>query len=499
MDSKETQHGCAAEEQDFDVIIIGAGVAGVNASYRLHTQAPPGTRFTVLETRDSMGGTWDLFRYPGVRSDSDIFSFGFAWSPWHRQELLAHGGDIKEYMIAAAKRAGIDGHFRYRHKVVAANWISEERRWELLVQEAGRQTPTVYRSRFIFLGTGYYNYEQPRQTEIPGIADFRGKVIHPQFWPEDYDYTGKEMVVIGSGATAVTIVPSVADKVKKVTMLQRSPTYIISLPNRSKVRDLLFALLPSTVAHKISRVWWIMFTYLVATICDRFPAAVRERIRRDNIRQLPEGYAWDPHFKPRYKPWEQRLCACPDGDFFAAVRSSKAAVETDTIDTVTRDAVRLASGRSLPADVIVTATGIQLLFAGGIRFSVDGGAPFDVASKFVWNAAMIQDLPNVVFALGYLKSGSWTLGVDCAARLLLRLMRELRARGAAVVTPRVDGDGDREMESIPFWAVLNSTYLKGSEDRFPQTSTGIWRNRDNYIKDMYAAKWGTLGTGLCFE
>ncbi|EGX93923.1 flavin-binding monooxygenase, putative [Cordyceps militaris CM01] len=496
--SLHSMMGSHSDTDGYDVIIIGAGVSGINAAYRLQTELP-GCRLVILEARASIGGTWDLFRYPGIRSDSDIFSFGFAWRPWYRSELLAHGRDIKQYMVDAARDTGIDKHIRYHHKVLSANWVSKERAWELLVQEPGRTEAAVYRGQFVFLGTGYYNYEQPRQTTIPGLETFQGNIIHPQFWPKDYDYTDKEMVVIGSGATAVTIVPSVAEKVKRVTMLQRSPTYMFPLASRSRVRSFLFAVLPGALMHRINRVTWILFAYLLTVWCAHYPAAVARYIRKRTVAALPAGYAWDPHFKPRYKPWEQRLCVVPDGDIFAAIRSSKAVVVTDTIETVTADAIRLSSGQRLPADVIVTATGIQLLFAGGIRFTLDGGAPLDAARKVVWNAAMIQDLPNTVFAIGYLKSGAWTLGADCAARLLIRLMREARTRGARMVTPRLDEDGGREMARRPLWGILTSTYLEGYEKAFPQTGTGIWCNRENYIKDMYAARWGDIQTGLCFE
>ncbi|KAJ3491822.1 hypothetical protein NLG97_g5518 [Lecanicillium saksenae] len=484
-----------AKLRNYDVIIIGAGVSGVNAGYRLLSQAP-GTRFVILESRGSIGGTWDLFRYPGIRSDSDVFTFGFAWSPWHRQETLAQAADIKAYMVNAAKETGVDKHIIFHRKVLSANWTTSKQRWEVLVQEKDQQEPVVYRGRFIFLGTGYYNYEQPRKVLIPGIENFKGKVIHPQFWPENYDYTDKEMVVIGSGATAVTIVPAVAGNVKQVTMLQRSPGYMISIANRSKIRRCLSAILPSAIVHRINRTYWITFTYLLTILCAKWPTMVRDLIRRENIKLLPKGYSWDPHFKPRYMPWDERLCAVPDGDIFTAIRSSKAVVVTDTIDTITEDSVKLTSGKSLHADVIVTATGISLLFAGGIRFTTDD-VPFDPSKKFVWNAAMIQDLPNVVFSLGYLKSGSWTLGADCAAQLLIRLMKQLQKRSATSITPYIDDA--TVMESRPLWGLLKSGYLKGYENQFPQTSTGIWCNRDNYIKDMYAARWGDIETGLRYH
>lgn len=477
---------------NLDVLIIGAGFSGINAAYRLQTDVP-GTSYKILESRDSIGGTWDLFRYPGIRSDSDIYSFGFFWSPWYRNETLAHGWDIKKYMQDSAVAQGIDKHIQYRHKAISANWISKESRWEVLVQDGAHEQPVLYRTQFIFLGTGYYNYEKPRQTSIPGIDNFQGKIIHPQFWPEDYDYTGKNVAVIGSGATAITIVPVMAEKANKVTMVQRSPTYLLPIANRSWLRTFLSAVLPRRISHKINRSAWIFVTYLMTVLCANFPGIMRRLILRGNQKLLPPNVPLDPHFSPRYKPWDQRLCVCPDGDFFAAIRSNKAAVVTDTIKTITSDSIQMTSGEELPADVIVTATGIQLLFAGGIQLTIDD-EPFDVSKKLVWNAAMIQDLPNVAFSLGYLKSGSWTLGADCAAQLLIRLMQRLKRRNQNVFVPYLEGS--TQMETKPLWGLLNSTYLKGYEHCFPQTGTGIWCNRAHPIKDMYAAKWGGIETGL---
>jgi cation diffusion facilitator CzcD-associated flavoprotein CzcO len=481
---------------ELDVIIVGAGVSGINAAYRLKTAAPAGTAYTILEARNSIGGTWDLFRYPGIRSDSDIFSFGFSWSPWYRREVLAQGADIRQYMIDSAKSAGIDQHIQYRHKVLSANWLSDAKVWELNVLDEPQQETRVYRSRFLFLGTGYYNYEEPRQTVIPGLDDFQGKIIHPQFWPEDYDYTDKEVVIVGSGATAITLVPSMADKVKRITMLQRSPTYVLPVPNHSKLRDWLFALLPRSIVHRINRSIWIFVTYIVSVFCARFPEVARKALRRANTSLLPRDVPHDPHFTPRYKPWEQRLCVSPDGDIFRAIRRRKARIVTDTISTVTKETIRLDSGEELRPDVIVTATGIQLLFAGGINFMIDG-QPLDVSKKMVWKAAMIQDMPNLVFALGYLKSGSWTLGADCAAQLLIRLMKNMKSNKTSAVTPQLPSS--EKMDTKPLWGLLNSTYLAGYESEFPQTGTGIWCNRDNYIKDIIQAKWGDLKTGLHFE
>lgn len=484
----------ASSALDFDVIIVGAGISGINAAYRVKEQAPSGTTFAMFEGRDAIGGTWDLFRYPGIRSDSDIFTFGFAWNPWPKQETLAMGSDIKEYLIQSAKIAGIDGNIRYRHKVSSANWITGDNCWEVVVNVHDKEKPSIYRTRFLLLGTGYYDYNEPLQTTIPGIKDFQGKVIHPQFWPEDFDYTNKEMVVIGSGATAVTIVPSVADKVKHVTMLQRSPTYIFPLPKRGKLTSILFTLMPNRMAQLANRLIWIIQGYLMVILCRSFPNLAKSVIRRVNVKLLPPDVAWDPHFKPRYNPWEQRLCASMDGDFFAALRSGKASVITDTIETVTKDSIRLTSGQVMHPDAIVTATGLKLKFAGGVKFTVDGKA-IDPTQKFIWRSSMLQDLPNAIFSVGY-ENASWTLGADCAAQLLTRLMWEMRKSKATAAVPILDKPEAMEVKPL---LSLSATYLKNINRALPKAGTGPWRPRSHYVADLYAAKWGDIKTGLLLK
>ncbi|KJZ73101.1 hypothetical protein HIM_07485 [Hirsutella minnesotensis 3608] len=490
-----------------DVIIIGAGISGINAAYRIHSQpAPNKTTYAILEARHCIGGTWDLFRYPGIRSDSDMFTFGLEWSPWPRPETLAAGADIRHYLQQSADSAGISQHIRYNHRVVAANWVAADGCWELTVRvakdgEVGEDT--VLRSRFLLLGTGYYDYEQPLEAHIPGLADFKGKVIHPQFWPEDYDYTGKDVVVIGSGATAVTIAPSMAPRARHVTMLQRSPTYIYPVPRFGAFAALLGILLPAALlgillpaalARQLNRLLWILRGYLMVFFCRTFPGVAKSAIRRKNLTLLPPDVAWDPHFKPRYNPWEQRLCASQDGDFFAAMRSGKVSVATDTIAAVTATEIKLASGAVLHPDVIITATGLKLKFGGGIRFTKDG-VPFDVSQKFVWKSTMIQDLPNLFLFVGY-ENASWTLGADCAAHLLVRLMAELRSKSATVAVPHVEDPA--AMEARPLLS-LSSTYIRRNAGSLPKAGTGVWRPRSHYLADMYAARWGDIKTGLLIK
>ncbi|KAI1749334.1 FAD/NAD(P)-binding domain-containing protein [Xylaria castorea] len=493
MDTKHSSNQSSAtlDFLDFDVVIIGAGISGINAAYRIQNQGPPGLKYVILEGRDSLGGTWDLFRYPGIRSDSDIFTFGFPWSPWEATNTMATGDEIKKYLVRSTKSAGIDQHIYYRHKVETADWHSTEKNWVFQVNVAGKEKPVIYRSRFVLLGTGYYDYETPLQAVIPGIENFKGKVIHPQFWPEEYDYTGKDVVVIGSGATAITIIPSITDKAKRATMLQRSPGYILSLPSSNFLTRLLFAILPMTVAHKLNRFLWLFRGYLSNLFCKAYPEQAKNYIRKATIRQLPPDVKWDPHFKPRYNPWEQRLCACKNGDFFAALRSGKANVVTDKIRTVTANSIELESGAALHPDVIVTATGLKLKFGGGIQFSVDGDH-FKVGDRFAWKAAMVEDVPNLFFMTGY-ENASWTLGADVSAHLFLRLLRLMKEKNAQVIMPKPSAP----MKEKPMLD-LSSTYIATAGRELPRGGTGQWNPKTNYFADMAGAKWGNVTQDLSF-
>jgi cation diffusion facilitator CzcD-associated flavoprotein CzcO len=475
----------------FDILIIGAGISGINAAYRIQTEGPAETSYAILESRDSLGGTWDLFRYPGIRSDSDIFTFGFPWSPWKHNAPLASGDQIKKYMTQSAQSQGIDQHILYRHSVVSANWSSVNKSWELQVAAAGQHKPAVFRSRFLLLGTGYYDYEKPLETVIPGIQDFAGKVIHPQFWPKNYDYTNKNVVIIGSGATAVTLLPAMAEKAKHITMLQRSPGYVFSLPSNDIITALLLAILPAGIAHYLSRIIWIFRSYVTTMFCRTWPGLAKLVIRHATIKQLPPNIKWDPHFKPRYNPWEQRFCACVDGDFFAALRSGKAGVVTGTIKRVTSSTIELDSGETLYPDVIVTATGLKLRFGGGISFHIDG-RPFKWSEKFAWRSAMLQDVPNLLFLTGY-ETASWTLGADVSARLFMRILHKMHEKGFTVVVPRPS----KPMPEKPMMS-LTSTYLKNIREVLPKAGTGVWAPKTNYIGDMARAKWGSLSTDLEF-
>ncbi|KAF7523148.1 hypothetical protein G7054_g11879 [Neopestalotiopsis clavispora] len=440
-----------SSETDFDVVIIGAGISGINAAYRIQSEGPPGLKYCILEGRESMGGTWDLFKYPGIRSDSDIFTFGFAWSPWEHKDTMATGEQIKEYLLKSAKTFGIDKRIRYRHKVEAADWSSKDQKWSLNVSSPDSKSPVSIRSRFLLLGTGYYDYKTPLQSAIPGIEKFQGKVIHPQFWPEDYDYTGKDVVIIGSGATAVTILPSITDKAKRATMLQRSPGYIFSLPSSNLLTNLLFAILPVAMAQWFNRIIWLFRSYLTTWFCRSCPGLAKKFIKHVTVQQLPPDIKWDPHFKPSYNPWEQRFCACMNGDFFAALRSGKADVRSLAAPGRDRDGHGPAPALRRRHPVLPRRAG------------------FEVADKFAWKAAMLQDVPNLVFMTGY-ETASWTLGADVSAQLFLRLLRQMDRRGAKVATPKV-APAAADMQEKPMMS-LSSTYVKTAGKVFPKGGTG---------------------------
>lgn len=479
-------------ESRFDVIIVGAGISGINAAYRIQEQLP-GASYAILEARHDLGGTWDLFKYPGIRSDSDLFTFGFAFNPWNRSNPIAEGSAIKSYIASTAQKFGIDKHILYNHKLVSSDWSSAENTWSLNVDAQG--TSKTYTARFVIFGTGYYSYTEPLTAQIPGIDNFQGQIIHPQFWPEDLDYTDKKIVIIGSGATAVTLLPNLAEKAQRVTMLQRSPTYILSLPNRSASRWLAY-LLPSSVYQKMQRIIWILTSRIFFLFCQRFPSVARFILRKNVSRQLPAHIPHDPHFKPRYNPWDQRLCICPDGDFFRSLRKGKADVKTDTIKTVTKNGVALNSGETLDADIIITATGLKLQIAGGSSLSVDG-EKIDIGSKYLWNGVMMQDLPNASFVIGY-TNASWTLGADATAQFVTRLIQNLERRKLIAAIPRLTAGVAQTLQQRPLLN-LNSTYVTVAQRALPMAADQApWQPRDHYAKDIAFAKKGDIDTGLEF-
>lgn len=486
--------GAHIHETDFDVVIVGAGISGINAAYRIQIQLPVGTTYTILEARDNIGGTWDLFKYPGIRSDSDLYTFGFPWKPWMSERCIAEGPAIVNYMKEAAASEHIDEHIQFRHRVQTASWSSELQKWRLEISAGEAETPKTLYANFLIMGTGYYDYEEPLSATIPGLDSFQGEVVHPQFWPADLDYTNRRIVVIGSGATAITLLPSLADRAAHVTMLQRSPSYIVKQELVNGLDNSIRSFLPEAAAYRIIRWRHLFMTYLFFFFCRAFPQKARSLLRGGTEKELPPTIGYDPHFNPKYNPWDQRLCCCPDGDFYAALRSGKASVATDTIASVTSTGITLASGTTLECDLIITATGLKLRLGGGVRFVVDGRA-VALEDKLLWRGALLQDVPNAAFVLGY-ANAAWTLGADAAAQLVARLLRRMRADGATSCVPRLHGGGVRP---VPFWR-LSSGYVGRARERLPKAGDrGPWAVRWSYFSDLWNAKVGNITKGLEFR
>ncbi|OAA33197.1 flavin-binding monooxygenase [Moelleriella libera RCEF 2490] len=474
----------SSSSADYDVVIIGAGISGINAAYRVQTEFPQ-FKYCILEARHTIGGTWDLFKYPGIRSDSDLFTFGFHWYPWNRNNPIASGDDILDYLDEATSLHGIDKNILLEHRVNHLSWSSPDQEWQIDVDSNGQQKSIS--GRFVVLGTGYYDYHKPLEAQIPGLDTFQGPVIHPQFWPEKLDYTDKKVVVVGSGATAITLIPKLAEKAKMATMLQRSPTYILELPNRP-VKSLVDYIMPRGMALSLKRFRWILTSRLFFLFCTAFPNFARWILRRRTTRAIPKHMSFDPHFNPAYNPWEQRLCVCPDGDFFKSLHTGRADVVTGTIKAVTATGIELTTGQFLDADIIVTATGLKLQLIGGASVDIDG-KPLNPADKFIWRGAMLQDVPNAAFVIGY-TNASWTLGADATAAMVVRLLRLMRDRGCTSVVPRVpEGKQLTEMPVLN----LTSTYVTRAQSVLPKAATeGPWRRREHYTADMAHAKSGSL-------
>ncbi|MBF6472170.1 MULTISPECIES: flavin-containing monooxygenase [Nocardia] len=468
-----------AAPEHLDVVIVGAGLSGIGAAYRLQTECR-GKTYAVLEARDALGGTWDLFRYPGIRSDSDMFTLGYPFKPWRDAKSIADGPSILRYITETATEHGIDRHIRYRTRVLAADWDSATARWTLTLAQrdasGGTETRTLT-CGFLYACAGYYDYEQPYTPEFPGISSFTGEVVHPQFWPEDFDYRGKRVVVIGSGATAVTLVPAMAQQAQLVTMLQRTPTWISAVPGRDKVADKIRELLPPRLAHRVIRTKNILFGIGFYQYCRRRPEAARKLLTGLTTRILKDDQAVAEHFTPSYNPWDQRLCAVPDADFFKAMKKGKADVVTDHIDTFVPEGIRLKSGRVLEADVVITATGLKLLAFGGIAPSVDG-ARVELSEQFVWQGTMITGVPNFAVCIGY-TNASWTLRADLTSRLICKVLNHMDRKGYAAVMPQPQG----ELAEHPLLD-LASGYIQRSIGDFPrQGDRHPWKVRQNYLLD----------------
>ncbi|MFC8048107.1 flavin-containing monooxygenase [Nocardia sp. NPDC057353] len=478
--------------EHLDVVIVGAGLSGIGAAYRLQTECP-GKSYAVLEARAALGGTWDLFRYPGIRSDSDMFTLGYPFKPWRDAKSIADGPAILRYITETAHEYGIDRHIRFGTKVVAADWSSEQLRWTLTLERRepdGTAVQTALTCGFLYSCAGYYNYDRGHAPEFAGRDDFTGQVVHPQFWPEELDYTGKRVVVIGSGATAVTLVPAMAADAESVTMLQRTPTWISAVPGRDRIADKLRATLPPDLAHRLIRTKNILFSMGFYQYCRRRPAAARKLLTGLTTRILGDEKLVAEHFTPEYDPWDQRLCAVPNADFFKAMKKGKAEVVTDRIDRFVPDGIRLASGRVLPADIVITATGLELLAFGGIAPSVDG-VEVALPEQYVWQGTMLTGVPNFAVCIGY-TNASWTLRADLTSRLICKVLNFMDRKGYAAVVPEPVGElGEQPLLD------LASGYIQRSIGDFPrQGDRHPWKVRQNYLLDSATTLRTDLGKTL---
>jgi len=474
---------------DFDVIIVGAGLSGIGAAYRIQTECPT-KRFAILEARDTIGGTWDLFRYPGVRSDSDMFTLGYPFHPWQAAKSIADGPAILRYIRETSTTFGIDPHIRFGHRIVAARWSSEAAQWTLDVEvlsgggaQSGDHRLETYRCGFLYVCTGYYRYDAAQAPVFRDADRFAGTIVHPQWWPENLDYTGKRIVVIGSGATAVTIVPAMAERAAHVTMLQRSPSYVVVLPGQDPAAAFIRKRFPTAIAHRIIRGRNVAFGMAFYQFCRRFPARASRYLRDQVAKHLPPGYPVERHFTPRYNPWDQRVCLVPDADLFKAISSGKASVVTDTIDAFTETGIRVSSGEMLPADIIVTATGLTLVPCGRIRLTVDERA-IDIHDTLVYKGMMLSDVPNLAWCTGY-TNASWTLRADLVSRHVCRLINFMDRQGYDQVVPDADGDAAEHQPLLD----LSSGYVTRAAPLMPrQGSKAPWLQRQNYLLDLFSTQ-----------
>jgi cation diffusion facilitator CzcD-associated flavoprotein CzcO len=474
-----------------DVLIVGAGLSGVGAAVHLQRECPERS-YAILESRQAIGGTWDLFRYPGIRSDSDMFTLGYSFKPWLGEKSITDGESIRDYINETAREHGVEERIRFGHRVVAAEWSSAEAQWTVRAERDGE--PVELTCDFLYGCTGYYRYDEGYSPRFEGRERFQGEVVHPQHWPEDLDYEGKRVVVIGSGATAITLVPAMAERAAKVTMLQRSPTYVISLPGADPVANLLRRLLPERTAYTLARWKNVLAQGLSYQLSRHAPGLIRRLLRRGVVRQLPAGYDVDRHFKPSYDPWDQRLCVVPGGDLFKAISDGGAEVVTDEIETFTEDGIRLRSGRELEADVIVTATGLNLLVLGGIELAIDG-EPRPIADTVGYKGMMFSGVPNLALALGY-TNASFTLKTDLVAEHLCRLFKYMDANGYRVATPRAP---DPSQPTEPF-IDLQSGYVLRALDQLPKQGTASpWRLHQNYARDIRLLRHGPVDDAMDFS
>ncbi len=477
--------------ESVDVLIIGAGLSGIGGGCQLRRNCPDHS-FMILESRDASGGTWDLFRYPGIRSDSDMYTYSYGFKPWKDKSTIADGHKILNYIREAAAENDVERHIRYQHKVVAANWSSSDNRWLVTAERGGSDDGSgtgeqvTISCKFMFNCSGYYDYEHGYTPEFAGIDDFNGQVVHAQHWPEDLDYQGKRVVVIGSGATAVTLVPAMSKDTASLVMLQRTPTFIANVPAEDPMAKTLRKWLPDDWAFRLTRWQKVLFQIYIYQLSRRKPQELRKYLLGGVRKALGPDYDVATHFTPDYNPWDQRLCAVPDGDLFAAIRTGRAEVVTDHIDQFNGEGIHLKSGKQLNADIVILATGLNLKFAGGIKHSFDG-KEIDITEHFIFRGMMFSGMPNLAFTVGYTNS-SWTLKTDLTGKYVCRLLTKMDRGNYSTVTPRMKGEVD-EVPLLDF----DAGYVLRAREQFPKNGNRLpWKNYQNYVRDFIGLRLGRL-------
>jgi monooxygenase len=476
-------------QEHVDVLIVGAGLSGIGAGYHLQANCPEKT-YAILEARDSSGGTWDLFRYPGIRSDSDMYTLGYVFKPWKAAKSIADGPSILSYVRETATDHGIEQKIRFNHRVLRAEWSTADASWTVEAERTDTQETVRLSCGFLFMCSGYYDYAAGYTPEFQGTERFGGRIVHPQQWTQDIEYAGKRVVVIGSGATAVTLVPALAESAEHVTMLQRSPSYVVSIPGEDPIAKVIRRVLPPRLAYSVTRWKNVLATMLIFQLSRRRPGWVKGLLRKGAQKRLPPGYEIDTHFKPRYNPWDQRMCLVPDGDLFEAISAGHASVVTDQIDTFTETGIRLSSGAELEADLIVTATGLNLLAVGGMQIAVDGRevTPSETMS---YKGMMLGGVPNLAIAFGY-TNASWTLKADLTCGFVCRLLNHMDEHGYAQCTPH---NRDPSITEEPF-IDFSSSYVLRAIEHFPkQGSKAPWRLYQNYALDILTLRFGAIEDG----
>ncbi len=474
--------------EHFDVIVVGAGLSGIGAAYHLQANCP-NKRYAILEGRDAIGGTWDLFRYPGIRSDSDMYTLGYNFKPWREAKAIADGPSIRKYVRDTAAENNIEKNIRFRHLVKRAAWSTADARWTVEAEVSDTQEIVRFTANFLFMCSGYYSYAGGYTPDFPNADSFQGKVVHPQFWPEDLDYAGKKVVVIGSGATAVTIVPEMAKTAAHVTMLQRSPTYVVSRPAEDAMANWLRAKLPAMLAYQLTRWRNVLFGMFFFNLARKNPDKVKKQLLGMVRQELGPDYDVDTHFTPRYNPWDQRLCLVPDSDLFKSIKDGSSSVVTDTIERFTPTGIKLTSGKELDADIIVTATGLKLELLSGLQVTIDGVAK-NLSKTMSYKGMMYSDVPNLASAFGY-TNASWTLKCDLTCEYVCRLLNHMDKKGYVEALPKAEAG----VQELP-WLDFSSGYVQRALEVLPkQGSKKPWRLYQNYALDMLTLRFGKVEDG----